>query len=175
MFEDYLEDAYALAGQARTSSDIVAKKRYYRAAVLYSASAVEAFLNYVADTLEKGSALEPCELAFLADRRFGFHQGKIEPLDTTEYHRTEEKLSLLLAEFRPSYDIAGEPSWSHLTELRRLRDKIVHPRNHDDEVTPQQYDALLGRGLAAAIEVMDQLCQGVFGRRLRQRLRDLSC
>lgn len=174
MFEDYLEDAYHLARQAKTSQNEAAKKRYYRAAVLYSASAVEAFLNFIAETLETGNALEPFELAFLCDRRFGLNQGKFQALDSIEYHRIEDKLRMLLTKFRPQYDVTTEPSWSHLSELRGLRDGIVHPRGQDDEVTPEQYGKRLSRGMAAAIEVMDHLCQGIFNKRLRKKLRDLA-
>jgi len=174
MFEDYLEDAYFFASQAEAIKDAPGKKRHYRAAVLYAASAVEAFVNYIAETLGIGQALEPFEAAFLLDRRFGLNQGSFELLEATEFHRTEDKLRVLLAKFRPNYDVKHEPSWSHLAELRALRDGIVHPRDPDDALSPDEYRNRLARGLNAAIHVMDELCQGIFKKRLRKRLLDLA-
>lgn len=174
MFEDYLEDAYALAEMASKQSNDRDKKRFYRAAAFYACSALEAFSNYIAYTLQAGELLLEHERAFLFDRKFGLKSAQFCMLKTSEYHRLEDKLRFLLAKFCPSFDIGSEPCWSHFNELKDLRDRIVHPREEDDVFTTEEYKAGIERGLQGVVGLMDNLCSGIFNKRLRKKLRDLA-
>jgi len=173
MFEDYVEDAYHFAIQAGVIPDDRKQRRLYRAAVFYASSALEAFVNYIADTLHAGATLAEHERAFLLDKKFGLRAGEFQIMDSSEYHRLDDKLRLLLAKFCPAYDVAHEAGWSHLMDLKSLRDEIVHPRG-DEEVTPAQYHAHLKRGLNSVLDIMDRLCNGIFRKPLRKKLRELT-
>lgn len=174
MFEDYIEDAYFFATAAGRQSTEREQQRFYRASVFYAASALEAFVNYIADTFAAGDVLEPFDRAFLLDRKFGLRGGEFTILETTEFHRIDDKLRLLLHKFCPSFDLSKEASWSQFNELKDLRDSIVHPRHEEDDVTAADYRTRLSTGLGAVLKLIDCLCQGIFKRPLRQRLLDLT-
>lgn len=173
MFEDYLEDAYSSATEAATQKTEREQLRFYRAAVFYASSALESFVNFIADTFDTGSTLEAHERAFLLDRQFGLRTGRFEILDRSEFHRLDEKLRFLLAKFCPTYDVAKEPSWSRFMKLKDLRDSIVHPKK-DDQLSPAQYRQELSRGLGAVLTIMNELCTGIFQKPLRKKLMDLT-
>ncbi len=173
MFEEYLEDAYFFATRAQDRLDTREGQRYYRAAVFYVLSALEAFVNFIAETFEAGEALEDYERAFLLDRGFGLRAGRFEVLDAPEYHRLDQKLRLLLSKFCGSYKLAREGSWSNFLELKKLRDAIVHPRE-GQELSSIEHRQQLARGLDAVVEIMNLLCEGIFQKPLRRRLRDLT-
>ena len=61
MFEEYLQDASAFFDEGRSAAecgDIKKSRRYYRGAVFYTFSAMEAYVNFIADTFEKGGNFE---------------------------------------------------------------------------------------------------------------------
>ena len=173
MFEDYLEDAYALATNARKSTNERSAKRDYRASVFYAISAIEAFVNYVGDTLSKAEKVEPYEVAFLVDKKFGIQVDKFMMLDQLEYHRLEDKLRYLMAKYVPSFDLGSEPDWQRFIEFKRFRDSLVHPRQ-EDEVGAEEYHTILEKGLASTIKIMNRVCNGIFGRYLRKKILDLT-
>jgi hypothetical protein len=173
MFEDYLEDAYFFVTQASKQPSVREQQRFYRAAVFYAYSSLEAFVNYIAEAFAVGNTLEQFESAFLLDRRFGLQGGEFKVLTSLEFHRLEDKLRFLLHKFSPEYDLAKEPSWNRVLALKELRDSIVHPRTEEDEICTSDYQNRLSSGLNSAIEIIDKLCQGIFSRPLRKKLLDL--
>ena len=173
MFEDYLEDAYFFASHASTLSVDREAQRYYRASVFYATSALEAFLNYLADTFELGNSLEQYEIGFLKDKRFGLSKGIFTMLDSSEYHRIEDKLRILLRRFAPDFNLESNSAWSHFMEFKALRDAITHPRKDEDDLSPSEYKKKVNTGLTAVLEIMNTLCKGIFGKPLRKSLREL--
>lgn len=174
MFEDYLEDSNYFAVKASKANNERESKRYYRAAVFCTMSAVEAFTNYVGDILSQGEILQSYEVAFLTDRKFDISGGTFQILDQMEYHKLEDKLKLLISKFIPDFSFDKTPIWSRLFELKKLRDTITHPRQDGDETDIAEYRRILTTGLSSAIEIMDLLAKGVFKRPLRKKLLDLS-
>lgn len=174
MFEDYLEDSYYFAEQAKKLTGEREKKRYYRASVFYAVSAIEAFVNYIGDTFAKAEVFQPYEIAFLTDSRFAMSNGRFEILEQTEYHRLEDKLKFLICKFIPDFDFILNPAWSRLVEFKKFRDAIIHPRQDEDEVEVIEYDRKIRIGLTAIIEIINYLCNGIFGRSLRKKIIDLT-
>ena len=75
MFEEYLQDSYEffiLARQASKKSEERTARRYFRASVFYAAGAIEAFTNYIADSLAKAQTLSIHEISFLNDKALVF-------------------------------------------------------------------------------------------------------
>jgi hypothetical protein len=174
VFEDYLQDAHELFAQAKASTDDRNARRLYRAAVFYTAAAVEAFVNYVADTLKKGERFEAYEIAFLTDHRFGLNCGKFQVLSQSEFHRLEDKLVFLITKFGAPLDRARNPAWSRFQEFRKLRDAITHPRQDEDEISLARYKKSVTSGLTSSIEIIDCLCVGIFRRHVRRKILDLA-
>jgi hypothetical protein len=149
-------------------------KRFYRVCVFCAISAVEAFVNYVADAFAESASLEPCEIAFLTDRQFVPVHGKFEISEKKEYHRLEDKLRFLISRFVPGFDFEKTPCWSRLIEFKKFRDSLIHPRSDEDETKPNEYETITARGFSSVIEIINLLCIGVFGRPLRKKLLDLK-
>ena len=174
MFEDYIEDAYNLVIAARREAHDRVARRYYRAAVFYAVSSIEAFLSFLGETLERGGKVAPYEIAFLNDKRFGIVGDSFEVLEQVEFHRLEEKLRFLMKKYVKQYDLGSEPSWRNFVAFKRFRDELVHPRKTEDELSIQEYDEILKEGLGSTIEIMDVLCKGLFGKGLRKKVTEMS-
>lgn len=174
MFEDYLQDAHYFLGQAKAADDDRTARRLYRAAVFYTAAAVEAFVNYVGDTLQKGERFDAHEIAFLTDKKFGLNAGKFEALAQSEFHRLEDKLIFLITKFGAPLDRAANPAWSRFQEFKKLRDAITHPRKDEDDISLSRYQRSVATGLSSSIEIIDCLCMGVFRRHVRRKILDLA-
>lgn len=173
MYDIYIEDAYYLALEGKEATGDKEKKRHFRASIFYSVSAIEAFVNYVGDTLSKSKEFPPYEIAFLTDRRFDITDGQFEILDIPRYQRLEDKVRFLLNKFVPTYDFSGAP-WREFIEFKRFRDSLVHPRDSDDTIGVDEYQRRTEIGINATLDLIDSLCKGIFGKNLRKGLRELS-
>lgn len=174
MFEDYLEDSNYFAVKASEASNEREAKRCYRVAVFCTMSAVEAFINYIGDTLAQGKTLQPYEIAFLTDKKFDFLGRTFQIFEQMEYHKLEDKLKFLICKFVPDFDFEHTPCWSCLLEFKKFRDTITHPRQDEDEINVTEYKEKIEKGISSAIEIMNYLCKGIFQRPLRKKLLDLA-
>jgi hypothetical protein len=173
MYDLYIEDAYHLANSGIQAKEDRERKRYFRASIFYSVSAVEAFINYVGDTLSKSNDFPSYEIAFLTDRRFDVVDGQFAILDVPKYQRLEDKIRFLLNKFVPTYDFSDAP-WCDFIEFKKFRDVLVHPRDSDDTISTSEYERRLRSGIEATLSLIDCLCLGIFGKNLRKGLRELS-
>jgi len=174
MFEEYLQDSYdflTIADKAFKASKDREARRYYRSSVFYAAGAIEAFVNYIADSFAKAGSLTPYEIAFLNDKLlvFSIDKGLIE---RAEFHRLDDKLRLLLRKFLPDFNFKSD-TWTKFMQFKSFRDSLVHPRQADDETDTTQYQKKVRAGLTAIIELMDRTSKGIFGMPLRRQLLDL--
>jgi len=175
MFEEYLQDSYEFLSlgnkSARESKDREAR-RYYRASVFYASGAIEAFVNYIADSfVQAGNITTPHEISFLNDKALTFSVDR-GISEKTEYHRLDEKLRLLIRKFVPDFDFQS-PTWAKFMEFKDFRDSLVHPRQIDDETTTGEYRKRVTNGLKAIIELMNIVSKGMFQKPLRKQLLDL--
>lgn len=174
MFEEYLQDSHnflSIAADALKVSDEREARRYYRASVFYSAGAIEAFVNYIADSFAKAESLTAHEIAFLNDRRlvFSIDRGLTE---RTEYHSIDDKLRFLLNKFVPGFDFSSG-TWSSFMQFKNFRDLLVHPRQADDKTEIIEYKKKAQAGLSSIIELMNCVSKGIFRKPLRRQLLDL--
>jgi hypothetical protein len=174
MFEEYLQDSYSflsIAEEASKASNEREARRYYRASVFYSAGAIEAFVNYIADSFAKAHSLTDHEIAFLNDRRLAFSADR-GLTERTEYHSIDDKLRLLLNKFAPGFDFGGS-LWSNFMQFKDFRDFLVHPRQAEDKTKLAEYQAKVQIGLSSIIELMNRASKGIFKKPLRKQLLDL--
>ena len=172
MFEDYLIDSYSFYEKAETCADERESKKYYRASIFYALSSMESFANYLADTFNKGGSLSEFEIAFLLDKRLFFNADKIEVEDRIEFHRIEDKLKIFIKKFVTNFDFTCR-DWSHFNEFKKFRDRLVHPRESEDNLSLNDYQDHLKRGLTSIINLMNIISTGVFKKHLRKQLLDL--
>ena len=174
MFEEYLQDSnefLSIAEEAFKASNEREARRYYRASVFYSAGAIEAFVNYIADSFAQAESLTAHETAFLNDKRliFSIDRGLNE---RTEYHSIDDKLRLLLNKFVPDFDFSSG-IWSSFMQFKNFRDLLVHPRQADDKTEIIEYQTKVQAGLSSIIELMNCVSKGIFKKPLRRQLLDL--
>ena len=172
MFEDYLQDSYEFLTLAQNASDEREARRFYRASVFYALGAMEAFVNYIADSFAKAKSLTQHEIAFLNDKNLSFSAKKGKVIEKTEFHRLDDKLRLLLRKFASDFDFKGA-SWFGFKKFKDFRDSLVHPRQMDDETSIKDYQNRLQIGLSGIIDIMNFLSRGIFGKPLRKKLLDL--
>jgi hypothetical protein len=175
MFEEYLQDAYSFfhsAQAASSSGNTREAQRYYRAAVFYASGAIEAFVNYIADSFAKAATLPPHEIAFLNDKTLYFSVSKGDLIERTEYHKIDDKLRLLIKRFIPTFNFQ-DPSWSKLMSFKEFRDSLVHPRVLEDETDLPSYKSKLSSGMTGIIQIMNVVSQGIFRKPLRKQILDL--
>lgn len=173
MFEEYLQDSYSFLSIAEKTfrTNEREARRYYRASVFYSASAIEAFANYVADSFAKANNLSVYETAFLNDKRLAYSVDKgLE--ERTEYHSIDAKLRLLLNKFVSNFDFSSA-LWSDFIKFKQFRDFLVHPRQIDDGTKIEDYRTNVKNGLSSIIELMNSVSLGIYKKPLRKQLQDL--
>lgn len=174
MFEDYLQDSFEFltVGQslAKQKKDREAR-RFYRASIFYAAGAIEAFVNYIADSFAQAKNIPQCEIDFLNDKISFFSVPK-GPTSRLEYHKLDDKLRVLMARLAPKFDFKSL-TWNKFMEFKKFRDSLVHPRQVDDETSLLEYESTLRAGLRAIIELMNLVSKGMFRKPLRRQLLDL--
>lgn len=176
MFEEYLQDAYEffqIAQKAGKRSNAREARRYYRASVFYTAGAIEAFINYIADSFAKAASMSTHEIAFLNDKNLSFSSDKFKVIEKTEFHRLEDKLKFLIKRFVPGFDFHKNKDWSRLLEFKTFRDLLVHPRQIEDEMSITEYQKKLRTGIAGVIGVMNSISKGIYKKPLRNKILDL--
>lgn len=173
MFEEYLQDAYEFLKIAQNCKDERKARRYYRAATFYIAGAIESFLNYVAESFAHAQNLTQHEIAFLNDKNLVFSPDKIAVIERIEFHKTEDKLKILIKKFLPNLDLRVTNWWRELQEFKDFRNSLVHPRLSEDETDNTTYNSKVTSGLRATILGMSEINQGIFGKPIRKQLLDL--
>jgi hypothetical protein len=174
MFEDYLQDSHYFLTAAETTikeGNAREARRYFRAAVFCAFGAMEAFVNYLADSFSKAKSIPAHEILFLTDNALVFAKNK-GFVERTEFHRLEDKLRLLISKFVPGFDFEGL-SWNRFKEFKDLRDSLVHSRDAEDERDPSDYRMRMREGLKSIIEIMNKIMEGMAGRPLRRQILDL--
>jgi hypothetical protein len=174
MFEEYLQDSYeffSIAKGLSKESKAREARRYYRASVFYASGAIEAFINYIADSFAKAESIEAHETSFLNDKAlvFSLEKGLTE---RSEFHRLEDKVKLLIRKFVHGFDFNSR-TWSKFTEFKDFRDSLVHPRQTDDEMSLADYHKKVSSGMRSIIEIMNLISKGIFHKPLRKQLLDL--
>jgi hypothetical protein len=174
VFEEYLQDAYeflSIAEELTGEGNERKSRRYYRASVFYASGAIEAFINYIADSFAKAGSISQHEISFLNDKalRFSIDKGLIE---RSEFHRLDEKIRLILHKFISDFDFQSV-TWVKFMEFKDFRDDLVHPRQLDDVTSPIEYRKKVRAGLKAIIEIMNSISKGMFQKPLRKQLLDL--
>ena len=174
MFEEYLQDSYeflSIAEQRTKDGADREARRYFRASVFYASGAIEAFVNYIADSFAQSGSIPKYEISFLNDKStvFSVDKGLSEK---SEYHRLDEKIRLILKRFAADYDFKNV-TWVKFMEFKRFRDELVHPRQTDDETPLLDYSKKVRTGLKAIIDIMNTISTEMFGQPLRRQLLDL--
>jgi hypothetical protein len=174
VFEEYLQDAHHFMsiadGLAKDAKDREAR-RYYRASVFYASGAMEAFVNYIADSFAKAASLTSHETSFLNDKTLVFSAEK-GLTERPEFHRLDDKLRLLMRKFVPGFEFQN-PAWMKFMQFKVFRDSLVHPREMDDNTPLDEYRNKVHAGLKAIIEIMNVSSKGIFKQPLRRQLLDL--
>jgi len=176
MFEEYLQDAselLKLGEDALTKHDERVAKRFFRAGVFYTASAMEAFVNYLGDSFAKAERLSPQERAFLNDKQYVVNPSTASVVEKKRYYGLDDKLKFLINKFVPEYDLGTSEDWDNFSEFKDFRDQLIHPKQTEDEIEGSEYKDKLRRGMSGIINIMSTISEGIFRKPLRKQILDL--
>lgn len=175
MFEDYLKDSkhfYELAESYKGEEEIA--KRYYRASVFCAASALEAFINFIGNTIDTADTLEVNEIAYINDQVLEVIPSKGTTERKVKYNSIDGKLKFLIKRLNVDISLDKDANWTTFKEFKSLRDRLIHPKADDDEVSISEYSAKLKKGLNSNIYLIDKVAKKLFSKGLRKNLTDLK-
>lgn len=172
MFEEYLQDAAALFDIGKNSVDARTSRRYYRATVFYSYSALEAFINQISETLFDSKNITKEQYYFLIDKKLEFSSTTFKLVIKDEFHRVDEKIKLIIRKYSPKFNFSNT-DWAHLMELKKIRDLLMHPKNSEDQFDMNEYIKIINNGLNGVIATINNMNQFVYGKSLRLQILDL--
>lgn len=175
MFEDYIQDAFHFfhLGEENKSIDERVARRFYRASVFCAASAVEAFVNVVGESVKQAKIIDSTEMAFLNDEILEVNPSKASVEHRTRYFSVESKVKYLITRFNADFDISSDPAWQKFLRLKDFRDSLVHPKEQDDENSIEEYRKRIREGLNANLDIMNSVAERVFSRGLRKGIAEL--
>ena len=170
MFDIYLEDAYEFYEQASHQEEDNVSKRLYRASIFTLISAVESYVNYVSSSFEEAKTLEPYEEAFLTDKKISFEQNKV--VLKTEFYYLEQKIKFLLCKFNSEFDF-NNVHWQRFVEVKKFRNKLVHPKNDEDVHDKNEYRAMAKDGLSGIVNILNEVNKAIYSKPMRRQILDL--
>ena len=146
MFEQYLKDASYFFNEAENQHN---KASYYRASIFHLASAVEAYVNYLADSFDHGDILDNrTEINFLNDRKEYVDSAKGNTQIQKKYNSVDDKLKFLVNRFNKSdSNLVNEACWSGYISFKKFRDELVHPKEGMPEIADEEYKSKTEKGL----------------------------
>lgn len=177
MFEDYIQDAYSfyhLACKSEADGNERDAKMYYRASIFCAASAMEAFMNFLGDTLKKGNALDIYQLAFINDKTLEFAPAKLKVQEKVKYNAIDEKVKFIIKRFDVPITISTSSDWTNFLNFKELRDSLIHPKNVSDEKSLVEYKRNIANGLNSIIDIINNISFKVFEKHLRKSVAELK-
>ena len=171
MFEQYLEDAFYFFNEAENKDN---KASYYRASIFHLASAVEAYVNFLAYSFDQGDIIESAtEINYLNDRREDVDSTKGSTKIKKNYNPIDEKLKFIVNHFNKSdFNPGNEACWSGYINFKKFRDELVHPKEDISEITDEEYKYKTEKGLRDTIKLLDSISKSIFNKGLRPGILD---
>lgn len=174
MFEDYLQDSSSFYDLAIKSIEERDARMYFRASIFCAASSMEAFVNFIADTIQKGRTIDKIEIAFINDKIIEVDVNKAKQKEKTKFNLIEDKIKFLIRKFDIQFDLSSNPAWKNYIDFKDLRNTLIHSRSMEDEVSIDLYKTRIRNGINAIIEIMNVIAQKFFGKALRKNLNILK-
>jgi hypothetical protein len=148
-------------------------KAFFRAGVFYTASAMEAFVNFLGDGFAIAESLSSHERAFLNDKQFVVSPASATVVEKTRYYGLEDKLKFLIHKFVPGCELGASKDWERFLEFKNFRDRLVHPKQVEEEIEVSVYKQKLAEGMSGTINLMSTISEGIYRRPLRKQILDL--
>ncbi len=130
---ELLKDATYFNDRIKSAAgkDVVTERRYCRALIFASWSALEGWVNYVCSDFAKlpEPKLSAYERAFLMEKRISITEdGEVHISNQDSYQKTLAKLCYVLKKFGGYSFPKDSDLWRQLKEAQRIRHCLVHPK-----------------------------------------------
>jgi hypothetical protein len=126
------EDAEFFRQEAKKlrDKDAPTTRRYVRASIITSLTALEAFLNarLFQLLLDEGTELELVERAFIQEKRLGLTEDGYFDMREQKLWSLEEKIRFLYWRKNGVRIPKGNVAWESFVKAQRLRNELVHPK-----------------------------------------------
>lgn len=171
MFEQYLKDASYFYSAAENKEN---KASYYRASIFHLASAVEAYVNFLAYSFDHGDILKSAtEINYLNDRTEYVDSIKGSTRKKKKFNSIDEKLKFLVNRFtKGNSKLVNQTCWAGYKEFKLFRDELVHPKEDMPELTDEEYKIKTEKGLRDTIILLDSISKSIFISGLRPGILD---
>lgn len=141
-FREYIEYSSKLLELANDSKKSKIIDHFLISSTILSWSAIESFVNNMLDDFSSlpKDMFELHERALLLEKRIRFSESGKDAgtfyLEGTEYRRLEDKILFLIAKFskNENFSIKKDSLWQRLIELKKIRDKLIHPRRNNEMI-----------------------------------------
>jgi len=173
MFEEYLKDTKHFYQQAILQTKAELARANFRASVFCASSAMEAFINFVGETVETSEILNANEIAYLNDKILEVNPSKGNVEERKKFQPIDGKIKFLIKKFSVDIEIQNDLNWSKFISLKQLRDKLVHSKEFTDNTPIDNYKKKLTSGINSTIYLIDRISRKIFSKGLRRQILDM--
>ena len=132
-FDDFavnlFDEATRFLEKANISKSEEEKEAYLHASILLGMSALEAFLNAIAEELLVRSDLPLQEQAILAEKEIKFINGKFELGNQLKMYRVIDRIEFLYCKFSGKCITETDLWYQNIKQSISLRNSLVHPKS----------------------------------------------
>ncbi len=174
MFEIYLFDASRLIDLSK-NCDKDDEAIFLRSAIWHLTSAIEAYVNTLANGLENLSNYSETEISFLRDKKLEVIPTKGNVGDRTSYNPIKDKLKFLVKKHSiDSEKVFNTAAWSQYPNFKRFRDSLMHPNEDMEALELSEYKLQAKQGLIITVEMLQLLNKAIYHKDLRKGILDLA-
>lgn len=153
-----LEEAKRFLEKAMSEDDKEGQVAYLHASLVMGFSALEAFVNGIADELLIGSKINILEQSVLSERYVRLSDGKFQlQANQVKYFRLEDRIQFLYRRHKKKAVDKNSEWWRDLKAGLELRNRLVHPREKHALVYKQ-----VEATLKAIIKTIDVLFKAIY-------------
>jgi len=153
-----IEESKRFLEKAINEESIEGQSAYLHASLVIGFSALEAFINGIADEILVGTNISVLERSILSERDIKLINGEFQvQANLVKHFRLEERIQFLYKRHKNRHIDKGAEWWTDLKTGLELRNRLVHPREKHT-LTPKQVEATL----KAIIKTIDVLFKAIY-------------
>ena len=152
-----LEESKRFLEKSEEDSSEDGKQAYLHACLVLGFSALEAYLNSIADELLVRDDLSLQEQSILSQKEIEFSNGEFELTEKLKFYRIEDRVQYLHRKFARKNLDKSQSWWSELKSGIHLRNQLTHPKE-----SPSINSAQVKNAMVSIISTIDILFQSIY-------------
>ena len=156
-----LEVAKRFFEKAKVESTTNSKDAFLHSSLLFAISALEAYVNGIADDFKDAAILNLYEKGFVLEKNISLKNGEFVLVDRLKMSRLIERIEFMFTKFDSTKLDKRSTWWQNLKKGISLRNSLVHPKEFT-QISEKQIEATL----LAVIECVNNLFLAIYKRKL---------